>query len=934
MVYSNKGKSNEASARMLSVVDSEKGLYGNPNKYIHTKFLIPRHPNDRLGREHLLGKLDEIADKKLALITGPAGYGKTTLASMWLTKHAEDIKSCWVSLDENDNNALRFWQYIIVSINRATKGYMDEDSVVYPELLNGSFELMLNVLINWTSGMNCDIVLIIDDYHLIFNEIIHKSMQYFINHMSENIHIVMISRIIPPLKLARLRGQGKLLELTTKDLKLSFSEISEFLADNMKLHLAENEVRRLQEYTEGWITALKLTALRIKNSNNTMHHLADIDYMNEFVIEYMSEEVFSLLDFDIKEFLQKTSILDTLNGSLCDEVADINNSIDIIQKLEKNNIFISSFDDEKINYRYHSIFREFLRNRLMKTSTDIIDLLYLRASSWYEDHNIITEALEYSEKSNNHLNTARLVEKYGEIMVLNRDFLRVAKLIETLPGEVISENPRLCALYTLAVTVKNNVGMDNILIGSIPVSLADEIFLKSRADLLLIRLMLAYDGNDFEAALKYGNQVIDIMSVDSMIKCVPYKVLCQVHCEMGNSIKAESMLNLYIDSVRNLNYFDEFFIETLKVHMGVKIYCGVGKYRNALDMLKRFEMKMNADNLTMPAIANSIYLDLGYLYYEFSETELSHNSIKKCIELCSVKMDIFRLISGYVLSARIMKKEGNYYDAIEYIRKAEELCDKYNCKLMMVNLFIYIVRTLLEIGEVGYIVHLMNKYNINMQDSFNLVYEDTHFALADYYIATGEYILSESILDKLYEKATKSERNLSYIRAMILKALLAGVKENDGEAMKCMKAAIERASEQRYISTFTDFGVPVADIIYKLLKQKEGDVIVDKNNINYANCLLSHIRTSPKLTFKSDPEIMKCLSKRELEVLKYLRSGLMNREIASKLYVAECTVKKHINNIYAKIGVVNRSQAIQICEELICEEKSSPPQRAVYYMGE
>jgi len=907
-------RSTHTDSRKSGITTLNKSIRDSDGTLLFTKFMIPNPSPDCVGRMQLISRLEEIMNKKLAIISAPAGYGKTTLLGMWLSQKGTSIRTAWVSLDEKDNDLQKFWKYILIAVEKSVSGSVENYASADCSIMEYSMDIFMNVMINRLSNMNDTIVLVLDDYHVVYEDRIHDSLQYLIKHLPCNIHVVITSRSVPPIKLAKLRSYGDLLELKTKDLRLTNSEVSEFLTWTMKLRLKESEVSKLVQFTEGWIAALNLTALSIKSSSNMKEYLGNLSHMNEYVVEYMSEEVFNLLEADIKDFLVKTSILDTLNGSLCDEVAGISNSKEIICCLEKNNVFINVLDDEKLNYRYHSLFAEFLRNRLMKISTDKVEELYLNASRWYEKSNMIQETLEYSIRSNNHRNTARLIEKFGEIMIINRDLVRLADIIEALPEHLILENSKICALYTMAVAGRNSFGNNGIFIGDIRVSFESNTFFRSEEDLLLIRIAISYANKNFRTELDYRNQMHELLSYKSSFQCLLYKIFTQIYCATGNAEKAEACLDKYISAIKEKNYYDELFIDIIYTHTLVQILCGAGKYKDALDIVSEFEKKLDTDNVPLPA-ANSIYLDLGYLHYEYGELELSYESIKKCIEISSIKMDFCRLISGYVLAARIKQNIGDCDDMMKYIKKAEDLCSKYNARFIFKNLVAYIVRMLLSTGEVEYAEHFLQKYEISVQDCYDVLHEEAHLALADLYIVKGEFYKAKEILEKQYKEVIKTERNLSYIRIMILKALLSKCKGNGADAVKYMKDAIERASEQRYISTFADFGTPVAEIICKVLNQKEESGLVNKKYINYALSILSHIKEPRNQMPNADLELMKCLSKREFEVLEHIINGLTNKEIASKLYIAECTVKKHINNIYAKIGAVNRDQAIQLCEK-------------------
>jgi len=596
---------------------------------------------------------------------------------------------------------------------------------------------------------------------------------------------------------------------------------------------------------------------------------------------------------------------------LCNEVAGIGNSQEIISCLEKNNIFVNVLDDEKMNYRYHSLFADFLRSRLMKSNADTVMELYLKASRWYEKSNMMQEAMDYSIRSNNHQNTARLIEKYGEIMIIDRDSVKLTSLIESLPENLIAYNAKLCTLYTMAVAGKNASRDGGVYVGDLFVCFKDDLFKESEVELLLIRTISAYANEDFKTALEYGNQIFYHAYDKNVFKCLLYKILIQIYSIIGDSEKCEYCLSLYIDSIRKKNHYNELFIDITYTHMMVHIQCGMGKYKEALELLIRFEEGLGSYNILLPAMASSIYLDLGYLYYEFGKLESSCKNIERCIEISSIKMDLCRLISGYILVAKIKERQGEYEAMMKFIKKVDDLCDKYNGRLIMNNMIAYIIRPLLSAGKLDYVEYLIRKYGIEVQDSYDVLYEEVHIALADLYIVKGELCKAGEILDKLCKEVAGTDRNLSYVRIMLLISLLSKCKGNEMESVKYMKAAIKNASAQRYISTFADYGTSVAEIICKMMDEKQEASLTDEE-INYVSCILSHIREPQNQEFKADLDIMKCLSKRESEVLEYILNGLTNKEIASRLYIAECTVKKHINNIYAKIGATNRDQVIKL----------------------
>ncbi|WP_372997516.1 LuxR C-terminal-related transcriptional regulator [Lutispora sp.] len=604
-----------------------------------------------------------------------------------------------------------------------------------------------------------------------------------------------------------------------------------------------------------------------------------------------------------KEFLVKTSVLDTLNASLCNEVAGINYSGEIISRLEKNNVLINALDEEKVNYKYHSLFSEYLKQRLVRTSSDFVEELFLRASRWYENNNIIKEAIDYSVRSRNCKNTVRLIEKFGEVMIINSDSKRLASLIESLPENIVGDNPRLCTLYTIAVVGTNYINQNSIRIGKIQVNLGKDSFRESEKELKMIGMMLAYTNEDFNKVLEYSQGISNGYSKDDCIQFIHYKVLWHVFSTLGNQAEARHYLNMFIKGLKRKKFFSEIFIETCYIYATVQILVGVGKYKDASKLAESLENKYSSRNVSVPSIGNTLYLHLGYLYFELGDQERAYRNVKKCIELSCMKIDIPRLISSYTLVARIHCSRGDINDMMSFIRKVEELCDTFNSQLMVISLIMYIARILLKVGAVEYTERLFDKYNINLQKSFDVAYEDAHLALADLLAVKGEFENAESILNRLHQEVARTERHFSYVRLMILKSLLAKQKGDDSEMVNYMKKALQRASEQGYISAFTEFGEPVAEIICKILKQS-GNVSADETREKeFAAVILNHMKKLRSNAFNIKPELLECLSRREMEVLKYKNSGLTNKEIAEKLFVAESTIKKHINNINRKKGV-------------------------------
>jgi len=359
-----------------------------------TKFYIPSTNQQLVPRPRLVSHLEEGLQRKLSLISAPAGFGKTTLVAQWC-RQSEGVLA-WLSLDERDNDLAGFLSYLLGGLGRAFD--TGEVGQAAQRILKTgqppSAEAVLTSLINDLSNLESKIIYVLDDYHVIEREAVHQALEFFIEHLPPQVHMVMTTRVDPPLPLARMRARNQLTELRARDLRFSPAESVDFLNHAMGLQLAEEDVVALESRTEGWIAGLQLAAVSMQGLEDTASFIQSFTGSHRYILDYLIEEVLAQQSETVQNFMLQTANLDHLNGSLCDMVTGTSGGQEVLETLEQANLFVVPLDNERHWYRYHHLFADLLRERLQQTQAGQVKVLQIRASDWYHQNGFNSEAIE------------------------------------------------------------------------------------------------------------------------------------------------------------------------------------------------------------------------------------------------------------------------------------------------------------------------------------------------------------------------------------------------------------------------------------------------------------------------------------------------------------------------------------------------------------
>jgi LuxR family maltose regulon positive regulatory protein len=415
---------------------SEATLFNDQS--LATKFFVPTAPHSLIARPHLTTLLDQGRRRKLTLISAPAGFGKTTLLASWaqslLRENPEAPHVAWVSLDEDDNEVVLFWIYLLTALDTQLPdlcapilSYLGMPQVPKPPMRN-VLQALINILANSTEQL----LLVLDDYHVITEPEIHNSLTYLVEHLPPQLHLILAARVDPPLPISLLRARG---------------EVRNFFKEVMGMHLSGDLIHEVTARTEGWLVGLQLLGLSLQGHMAPTDLLGELNGSQHYILDYFMEEVLRRMPPSAQTFLLRTSILERLSASLCDSLLGQMGSQQMLDFLERANVFVVPLDGQRRWYRYHALFAEALRSRLEQTEGEAIPALHLRASRRFSEQGYTAEAIRHVIRAGNWPRAADLIEKGYTFLWGSSDHTMVRNWLEKLPDEVVSSRPRLCLAY-------------------------------------------------------------------------------------------------------------------------------------------------------------------------------------------------------------------------------------------------------------------------------------------------------------------------------------------------------------------------------------------------------------------------------------------------------------------------------------------------------
>jgi LuxR family transcriptional regulator, maltose regulon positive regulatory protein len=885
---------------------------------LSTKFFVPPVRPTLISRPRLLERLAHGLDGPLTLISAPAGYGKTTLFSEWRAGLGASIPLAWLSLDVEDNDPPRFYQYLLTCLDAILPGAVQDllPLLQSPEPLH--HEAILIPLTNTLTENKQDFVLALDDYHVIETDSIHIALTFLLDHLPPHMHLVILSRIDPPLPLARLRARNQMIEIRESDLRFTPDEVSAFLNEEMGISLSAEDLAALETRTEGWIAGLQLAALSMQGCQDIHGFVSAFTGSHHYIMDYLVEEVLRLQTKKVSSFLLQTSILERLCGSLCEvvieaEPAEPADGQAMLEALEEKNLFVIPLDDERHWYRYHHLFADVLKKRLENKFPQLLPQLHRRASLWYEQNGFISESVQQAILAGDQDRAAQLIEQNGCFLLISGEVATLLNWTGAIDFQS-NDHPWLAIQKAWALALTGNLDQVE------PTLQAPEQLLSPleptievrtlRGTIAAARAQCANSQGNTQLAALFAQQALeqlpDCSSISQSIRSVATTILGDASWINGN---LEQAVHAYNEAIRIGQEVDNLHMVIIaNSHLGDILMEQGQLNRAASTYSKSLQMAVRPDGQRSP-LAGSIYAGLGRLSYECNRLKDAGQYMQQCIDLCQKWGDTDLLTVAYTMLARLEQAQGNLEQAQEAIRVAEQLASEHPLSphrsiLVQSDL----ARLWLADGNLERLSLLVQKNGLSIEDEILYQREPEYIILVRVLLARNDYEAALTLSKRLLQQAETAGRMGLVIETLILQALAFQGKKEPEAALAILERALSLAQTEGYVRIFLDEGDAMTRLLCQVQSRQVGR--------GYATDLLSKIGRTSGITQPSMQILIEPLTTREIEVLKFIEAGNSNQEISEKLVISITTVKRHISNIYGKLGVKSRTQAIAIGKEL------------------
>lgn len=927
-----------------------------PALILATKLYIPPHRAGAVHRPRLITRLQAGLRGKLTLISAPAGFGKTTLVSEWVSQISDlrgtnsDLRNgqsadsspgneyaiAWLSLDEGDQDTTRFLTYLVAALQTVAPHIGAQALAMLQSPQPAATESILTHLLNEIAGLTRPCVLVLDDYHLIDAREIDEALTFLLDHLPPQLHLLITTREDPNLPLARLRVRGKLTEIRVEDLRFAPEEVAEFLNQAMGLNLSPENIAALEARTEGWIAGLQMAALSIEGRTDSSGFIQAFTGSHHFILDYLVEEVLQQQPESVRSFLLQTAILDRLSGSLCDAVTEGKDSQKVLESLERGNLFLVPLDHERKWYRYHHLFAEMLRARLGTEQTAAIEVLHTRASTWYAQQGQAADAIRHALAAADFEGAAGLIERAWPEMDHQFQTQIWQSWVMALPSEVVNMRPVLNLNYAWALlnsgnlesaTARLNVAEAclNRIAGKKDISefpevgvivVDEEQFRYAPASIATARSYQAQAQGDWPSSVLYAREALDQYESDDHLRRGPAAALLGLaHWANG---ELEEAFQSIADAMLNFQLAGNLLFAISGTYGMADLRMAQGRLREAFRVYEKALKLVQEQSGTLLLGTSDIYSGLAVIHLEFGEKETSMSYLQQSEELGTAHALPdwpFRL---HLLKASIQESQGNWDETLDLLEEAERLY--YPSPVPMIRPIPAMkVRVWLRQGKLAEAQGWLRKSSVSDDDDLHFLREFEHLTLARILIyqyeqdRNAETIKSAiHLLTRLLAAAETGERGGSVISILLLQALAYSAQDHESQAIESLRKALTLAAPEGYLTTFVLEGKSMAQLLSTLAAQGIMPAYVQQILAGFPDAQ-APVPTPSRL---AEQPLVEPLSQRELEILALISKGYSNQEICDRLFLALSTVKGHNRNIFGKLGVQRRTEAVARAREL------------------
>lgn len=891
------------------------------NPLLLTRLRPPMQRRRLVSRPALTRRLEAGLGGKLTLVSAPAGSGKTTLLVEW-TGHTE-LPVAWLSLDAADNDPARFLAYLIAAL----QGIRPEIGETALPLLRAPqvvpTDPVMTVLANSIVSVPHDFILVLDDYHHVQSEVVHAAVAFLLGHAPPQMHLVISTRTDPPLPIAQLRAHGQLTELRAPDLGFTHDETARFLRDVMQLPASAEEVAGLEARTEGWIAGLQLAALSSQGREGGLGAVSTFTGSHRHLLDYLAAEVLAQQPPHVRDFLLRTSILETLTAPLCEAVLGLEPASDpqaTLEQIERANLFLVALDERQEWYRYHALFGEFLRSYLHRTMPGEVAGLHLRAARWLHEHGFVPEAVAHALAAREYDLAASLVEQHARTMLTHGENTTLIGWLEALPEELLLARPRLCICHAWAATYTGQYGVAEDRVNDAEraaANRASDVEPQSiRGEIAAIRARLAANNSDLDRVLALSREALEhlpaerldlrghvalnlgltYMDFGEMEQTAHY--LGQAH-EIG---RASGNLRLAIFGLR---YLGVARMVQGRLHEAARLY------RQALQVAAEGQ---DGTRPSLPA-AGVAYAGLGRLLYEWNYLDEAREHALRGLELGKRGGERKILLEGYTVLGKTLNALGDLQGALDAMDRMVDIAGAdwgHRTRLWLAQ------------GRVSEAARWLHEKGITRDSPLHYDLELEHLTAARVMVSQGNADDALYLLDRLLTSAEAQGRARSVIEALTVRAAALHSQGRTDGARQSLERALVLAAPERFVRTFADEGGPIADLLEAVYSDRQHRRnVVTHIPEDYLSTLLSAFGRIPveapgHTRYPGVPQelLPEPLTPREIAVLRLMSNGMSNAQIAEELVIGVGTVKTHALGIYGKLDARNRTQAVARAREL------------------
>jgi LuxR family maltose regulon positive regulatory protein len=895
--------------------------------FLTTKlFIPPRRPRDNVvDRSRLTDRLTAANGQPLTLISAPAGFGKTTLLSEWIP-HSEHCVA-WLSLDPSDNDPLRFWAYVITALQTLRPDLGTNALALLDLPQTPPIESILTLLLNDVAAFPDRFALVLDDYHVVETPAIHEALTFLLDHLPPNMHITITSRSDPPLPLARWRVRRQLTEIRAADLRFTPDEAAAFLNHVMGLNLSVDDIAALETRTEGWIAGLQLAALSMQGRDDVEGFIRSFTGSHAYIVDYLAEEVVLRQSTELQAFLSQTSILDRMCGPLCDAILERTDSQGTLVRLQHSNLFVIPLDDERHWYRYHHLFAEVLHARLRDTQPEVMPILHYRASEWCEHNGLPVEAIQHAFAAE-HINRAvYLLEQHGLTLIARGELRAILNWLGRLPTDLFQEYPMLCITHGAALTLIDQQDAAEQRLQQaeqiIATQVADEHTRHLRGIVLTIRAELARYTGDMIGSVNFAREATALLrATDHAARQRAYDYLALDFLLTGDMVRAsEAYPDNLIESTQAAGDLIGHFSAISTVGWA---HLYQGQLRQAAQLFQTGLAEAATIGLQHFFADVFYHLGLGTIHYEWNNLDAAKAHLEQGLQLAESRISIEAngALVGSMALALVRQARGDSAGALEMLDRFIQLAHQRHFAASLITRGEALRAHLLLLqGQLDVVGHWLETNELTVDGELAFPLERGYLTLARVLIVQQNHQAAQQLLARLLHDAEPKARINSVIEILALQALIAHAQGNTTDAVVVIERALTLAEPEGYIRTFVDEGEPMRLLMadYRLqLERRDGTLksYVDKLLMAFPSVTPLAPASQIRNQQSEINNLVEPLSERELEVLHLIADGLSNHEIADKLVIGLGTVKTHINNIFGKLDVKNRTQAVARAREL------------------